>query len=441
MLRKVYIGKLFYVLFFSTVLLLGISSFVDWLYFPSIVALVSLLLLTLLDALLIFIVKHPLNFERRVNQRLNLGDKNTVTLHVSNNNNLGIRFVLYDGYPVDLQLRDLSFKSYIAPHQSVEFHYEIEPKKRGILQFNNAFFILSSIFRLVSRRYEVKSREQVAVYPSYLQLRKYELLVFHQQKTQSGIKRIRRLGNNSEFEQIKNYVQGDEVKTINWKATSRTANLMVNKYQEEKSQNIYCILDKSRTMQMEFDQLSLLDYSINSILALSNILLKNGDKAGLISFSDNIGAQIPAEKRNSQMHLISEALYNQETTFKSPNYEVLNRTIRRTIKTRSLLLMFTNFESEEAFERALPTLIQLNQKHILVVILFQNSDLELLAQKPAESMFELYKTIISEQMIGVKEKIVLRLRQNGIKTILTLPENLSVNSINMYLELKARGVL
>jgi uncharacterized protein (DUF58 family) len=301
--------------------------------------------------------------------------------------------------------------------------------------------LFSSSPRLVSRRYEVKSREQVAVYPSYLQLRKYELLVFHQQKTQSGIKRIRRLGNNSEFEQIKNYVQGDEVKTINWKATSRTANLMVNKYQEEKSQNIYCILDKSRTMQMEFDQLSLLDYSINSILALSNILLKNGDKAGLISFSDNIGAQIPAEKRNSQMHLISEALYNQETTFKSPNYEVLNRTIRRTIKTRSLLLMFTNFESEEAFERALPTLIQLNQKHILVVILFQNSDLELLAQKPAESMFELYKTIISEQMIGVKEKIVLRLRQNGIKTILTLPENLSVNSINMYLELKARGVL
>src|SRR5690606_31811278 len=121
---------------------------------------------------------------------------------------------------------------------------------------------------------------------------------------QVGIKRIRRLGNNSEFEQIKNYENGDDYRTINWKATSRTSSLMVNKYQEEKSQNIICILDKSRMMQMEFDGMTFLDHSVNSILIMSNILIKNEDKVGLITFSDKQGVVISPERNRMQLRLI-----------------------------------------------------------------------------------------------------------------------------------------
>ncbi|EPB65760.1 hypothetical protein ANCCEY_15171 [Ancylostoma ceylanicum] len=291
------------------------------------------------------------------------------------------------------------------------------------------------------RRYELPIGQKVGVYPSVLQLKKYELLVFHQQKINSGIKRIRRLGNNSEFEQIKDYVQGDEIRTINWKATGRAANLMVNTYQEEKSQSVFCILDKSRSMQMEFDDLSLLDYSINSILVLSNIMLRNGDRTGLITFSDKMGMQIPADKNKGQMRFIMDALYNQKTDFKEPNYELLYQSIRRTIKTRSLIVLFTNFETEAAMNRALPILRKINQKHVLVTVLFQNSDLETLALQKPETMREVYQTIVAEQMSDLKSKIAFQLKQNGIQTVLTLPENLSIQTINKYLELKAKGVL
>jgi uncharacterized protein (DUF58 family) len=272
-------------------------------------------------------------------------------------------------------------------------------------------------------------------------MKRYELLVFQQQKTSAGIKKIRRLGNNSEFEQIKNYVQGDELKRINWKATSRRNELMVNQYQEEKSQNIFCIIDKSRNMQMEFDGLSLLDYAINSSLVFTNIALRKGDKAGLVTYSDKIGTQLPPERSAGQMRRIQEALYNQRTHFKEANFELLYQSIRRSINTRSLLVLFTNFETEFSMRRALPMLRQLNKKHVLVVVFFENSELQELAYQPARSLQEVYQGAVAEKMMTLKSRIAQELRRNGIQTVLTLPDELSVNTINKYLELKAKGAI
>jgi uncharacterized protein (DUF58 family) len=270
-------------------------------------------------------------------------------------------------------------------------------------------------------------------------MKKYELLVFQQQKTSSGIKRIRRLGNAKEFEQIRNYVQGDELKTINWKATSRKMELMVNQYQDEKSQHVYCIVDKSRTMQLEFEGLSLLDYSINSSLVFANICLLKGDKFGLFTFSDKVGTQIPADRNSSQMKMVMDALYNQKTKFKDANFELMQSTIRQKIKTRSMLLLFTNFENEFAMRRALPYLQQINKKHLLVVVFFQNAELKKLAFATPTSLNQLYTGVIAERMITMKARMARELKQYGIQTILTSPEELSAGVINKYLELKAKG--
>lgn len=440
-LKNIYLSRLFFTLFFAAVLLFALSSVSEWLFYPAQIMLLSLAGITLIDVILVFSSAKPLQFKRKVNERLNLGDRNVVELQITNTTNQPISFRLYEGFPVEMQERNLSFFTILAAGKKKVFSYEFTPKQRGDVYFTSPVFIISSLFHLAMRRYEVPCEKKIGVYPSVLQLKKYELLVFHQQKINSGIKRIRRLGNNSEFEQIKNYVQGDEIRTINWKATSRTANIMVNKYQEEKSQSVFCVLDKSRSMQMEFDDLSLLDYSINSILVLSNIMLRNGDRTGLITFSDKMGIQLPAEKSQGQMRFIMEALYNQKTEFKEPNYELLYQSIRRTIKTRSLIVLFTNFETEAAMNRALPILRKINQKHVLVTVLFQNSDLETLALQKPETMREVYQTIVAEQMSELKSKIALQLRQNGIQTVLTLPENLSIQTINKYLELKAKGVL
>jgi uncharacterized protein (DUF58 family) len=216
---------------------------------------------------------------------------------------------------------------------------------------------------------------------------------------------------------------------------------MVNQYQEEKSQSVYCVIDKSRNMQMDFEGLSFLDHSINSALVLSNIAIKKGDKAGLITYSDKLGSILPAERSAGQMRRLIESLYNQRTRFKEANYELLYQTIRRSVRSRSMITLFTNFESEFTLKRALPVLRQINQKHVLVVILFENKDLQEFAHGNAESMLDIYQATVAERMISYKSRMAQTLRQNGIHTILTLPEELSVNTINKYLELKAKGAI
>src|SRR5690606_14747625 len=206
-------------------------------------------------------------------------------------------------------------------------------------------------------------------------------------------------------------------------------------------QNISCILDKSRMMQMEFDGMTFLDHSVNSILIMSNILIKNEDKVGLITFSDKQGVVISPERNRMQLRLIMDALYNQQTLFKDPNFELLYLTIRNKIKVRSLLLLYTNFETESSLRRALPILRKLNENHILVPILFKNSDLEVLNLKKSQSMREMYESIVVEELVELKYKIVEILKENGIQALLTTPEDLSISVINKYLEIKARGVL
>lgn len=405
------------------------------------VVLASLAGLTVLDVLLVFSAKNPLTINRKVLERLNLGDVNHIHLIVENNTSQPISFTLVEGYPVEMQERAKTFSATLLPGKQTQFDYDFTPKERGEFIFGNVFVRIRSVFFLVSRKLELPLAHTVRVYPSVLQMKKYELLVFQKQKTSSGIKRIRRLGNASEFEQIKNYVQGDEIRRINWKATSRKNELQVNQYQEERSQHVYCIIDKSKNMEMDFKGLSMLDYAINSTLVFSNIALKKGDKAGLITYADKIGTTLPAERSGGQMRRIQEALYNQRSLFNESNFELLYNTIRRTVKTRSLLVLFTNFETVFAMRRALPMLRRLNQKHVLVVVFFQNTELQELAYQPVQNSQEMYQAIVAEKMIGVKSSIARELRQNGIQTILSLPEELSINTINKYLELKAKGAI
>jgi uncharacterized protein (DUF58 family) len=146
-----------------------------------------------------------------------------------------------------------------------------------------------------------------------------------------------------EFEQIKEYVQGDDLRTINWKATAKKNTLMVNQFQDEKSQSVYMAIDKGRVMQMPFNGLSLLDYAINSTLVLSNVILKN--KIKVFSLSLKVENRVFAERRGSQMQKILETFINIKTDFFESDYSRLYVDIKKNINQRSLIILYTNFET------------------------------------------------------------------------------------------------
>lgn len=283
--------------------------------------------------------------------------------------------------------------------------------------------------------------KDVKVYPSYMMLNRYELLAMSNNLTEMGIKRIRRVGNNTEFEQIKEYVKGDDYRMINWKASARRHQLMVNVYRDERSQQIFSVIDKGRVMQQSFRGMTLLDYSINAALVLSYVAMHREDKAGLITFADNMDTFIAPSRQSGQMERLLEALYSQETKFSETDFSSLCANVHKQVSKRSLLIVYTNFSGMTALNRQLSYLRLLNQWHRVLVVFFEDTELSDYIHSPKTSTEDYYQHVIAEKFAYEKRLIVSTLRQNGILSLLTTPENLSVNVINKYLEMKQQQII
>lgn len=429
--------RLFICLSISVVFFL-IAFFFPWLgILPKMLFLVIVLIL-LTDLLMLYSTAKGIFARRHAPEKLSNGDDNQLGIYIENRYPFAVDAGIIDEIPFQFQKRDLWFKTTLKPRQRKLINYFLRPTKRGEYEFGDIRIFVQSPLGLVSRRYTIVQAETLPVYPSFLQMRKYELMAISNRLTDIGIKKIRRLGHSMEFEQIKNYVAGDDYRTINWKATARQGVLMTNSYTDEKSQHVYCVIDKSRAMKMPFEGLSLLDYAINASLVLSNVAMLKEDKAGLITIAEKPGAVIAADRKAAQLNRIMEVLYKEKTRYQESNMELLYATIRRTLKQRSLIVFFTNFESMPALERQLPFLKKISQYHLLLVIFFENTELRKLSETPAQDVEGIYIKTIAEKFAYDKKLIAKELTKHGIQTILTAPQNLTVNTVNKYLEIKAK---
>ncbi|MFN0032063.1 MAG: DUF58 domain-containing protein [Flavobacteriales bacterium] len=405
------------------------------------VALAALAALTIADTLLLSGIKNKLHATRNTGKIFSLGDHNPVEMTVENSARFTLRAELYDELPVQFQERNFFRKVVLGAGSFENISYTLRPVIRGEYHFNMLNAIATTVLGLCARRVLLATPQMVPVLPSIIQMKKYELLAFARISNYEGIKHIRRLGHSYEFEKIRNYVQGDDIRTINWKATGRRNTLMVNQYEDERSQQVYMVLDKSRSMHMPFNGLSLLDYSVNTSLVLANIALKKYDKTGLITFANRIGSTLPADRSELQLKKILYQLYREKPQPFEANYELMYRAVKNVIHGRSLLFLYLNFESAYAMERALPVIQKINAMHLLVVMIFENTELEKYSDNKPDYLSDIYAQTIAKKLLNDKKQIVARFRKYGIQTILSKPEDLSINTVNKYLELKARGLI
>ncbi len=395
----------------------------------------------ILDFMLLFNQKNAVLAQRILPEKLSNGDQNSIKVDLKNNYPFTIKTKVIDEIPFQFQKRDFNIERTIDKNKNILFEYILEPKERGEYSFGKLNVFAKSPLGLVSKRFTFQKEAMLPSYPSFIHLRKYELMALQNEFLLGGIKKIRKLGHTMEFEQIKEYVPGDDVRTINWKATSKRNQLMVNQFQDEKSQRIFMLIDNGRTMQMPFNGLSLLDYSINATMALSHIILKKNDRAGMMTFSKKTEHKVAADNKSGQLRKISEALYNIQTNFFESDFSRLYQDVKYTIGQRSLILLFTNFETLDAVNRQMKYLRGIAKNHLLVIIFFKNSELQSLINTNPESLQEVYDEIIAEKFEYEKKLIIQELRKYGIYTVDTLPENLNIEVINKYLEIKARGIL
>jgi uncharacterized protein (DUF58 family) len=437
-LRSLFITNRFYAAMFLCVVLFVARFFVIALgYVPYIILFVFTGLL-IIDYLMLYLVPNGIFARRSHADRFSNGDENDIRIDLENWYNFKVSLQVIDEIPHQFQRRDVLFKTNLEERQHTYIAYKLRPVKRGIYNFGNINIYVSGSLGFFKRQYQFKQAIDVPVYPAYLQLRKYQLMAISNRLNEVGVKKIRKLGHSMEFEQIKEYVQGDDYRTLNWKATARKGQLMVNNFTDEKSQQVYCIIDKGRVMKMPFEGLSLLDYAINATLVLSHVALSKQDKAGVITFSNTMGAFVTANKKASQMQAILEMLYKQKTRYLESDFEQLYINVRRNISQRSLVVLFTNFETLSSMRRQFPYLRKMAQHHLVVVVFFENTELKNLLQQPATTIEAVYEKTVAEKFAFEKKQVAKELQQYGIHTILTPPQMLTINTINKYLELKAR---
>jgi uncharacterized protein (DUF58 family) len=440
-LKTIFIARLLYYVIAAEVVFFILGMFFPTLYPLAIYALIILLGLILTDAIILYANKTGIFARRDTFDKLSNGDENSVSIFIENRYLFPVRLTVIDELPFQFQARDTQFGLQLTAGSNKILEYKVYPRKRGEYYFGAVNVFAKSPIGLLEKRYRFSQDMFVPVYPSFIQMRKYELLAIYNRLTDSGIKKIRKLGNNAEFDRIKEYVAGDDYRTINWKATARKEKLMVNQYEDEKAQRVYSFIDMGRTMKMPFEGLSLLDYAINSSLVISNIAMIKSDKAGIITFSNKVRSVLLADRKGGHLNKILQLLYDQKTGYLESNFENLFITVKKRITTRSLLLLYTNFESLSGLQRQMKYLKRMAKDHLLVVIFFENTELRTLIDKPADSTQDIYNKVIAEKFSYEKKLIVKELEKHGIHSILTAPQKLSVNTINKYLELKARGLV
>lgn len=398
--------------------------------------------LFLLDFVLLYSQRRGIGGSRETPEKFSNGDFNEIFLDLYSNYALPINLEIIDEIPVQFQQRDFNLKPpAFKPGEEKRIRYLLRPVERGEYHFGALNIFATTQISLVRRRYRFNDGDMVPTYPSYLQMRKYQFMAVTHRLSDLGVKKVRRLGHTTEFEQIKEYVRGDDYRTVNWKATARSNKLMVNQYADEKSQNVFCLIDMGRSMKMPFEEMTLLDYAINASLVMSNLSIFKQDKAGLITFAEKIHSSLPPSSRPMQMNRIQEVLYNQESRFLESDYARLYTHVRHKISHRSLLVLFTNFETLTSLKRQLPFLQKLASNHLLVTIFFENTELQDLLHSQPRNTEELYVKAVAENFNFEKKQIIKELERHGIIAILSQPQNLTVNTVNKYLEIKARGMI
>ena len=384
----------------------------------------------------------PVSVTREMSHRFSCGDTTTVRLEVcSRYRVVSVMAYVYDELPVELQVRDLCLRMTLEPGVKSSATYDITPKTRGVMKFGNANVFVHTPLRLVERRFVSEIGDEVHVYPSFQFIHDAQMVSPVNRDVALGLRQVHRRGHSVEFDTIREYFAGDDYRTINWHATARRHQLMVNQFEDETCQNVVAVVDKGRGMQHSFDGMTLLDYAINATIRLAYTAIEHHDNAGVVTFGKRVDTYVAPSRRTNALNNILSSLYADSVDFVQSDYSLLMQFCQMHLKRRSLIVVFTTFESMEAMRRQLPFLRHIALTHALLVVFFEDSDMEALAEQPHETTREYVTNILAHSAIYEKKMIVGELMRCGISALLTHPENLSSEVINKYVKMKRHNVI
>jgi uncharacterized protein (DUF58 family) len=378
---------------------------------------------------------------RHVEPRLAVGEREPVEVRVRNYSRYPIRVQILDSPPPAWEVEGLPAEVSLRPGEEAALTYHVTPNSRGRFRFGDLYARLEHYPGLAVRQVRIKAAEDVRIYPDLHEVTRYETMLRRSRLSDLGIHRSRLLGRGTEFERIREYTPDDEYRRIDWKATARRHQPMTRVYEVERSQNIFLVLDAGRMMAGRVGKLAKLDYAINAALMLAHVALQNGDRVGMMTVSDDVDAYLPLGKGHAQFKQCTELLYGVEARLCHVDYRAALEQIALRCKRRSLVVFFTDLVDEDTSAELLTYLRLLMPTHLPLCVTLQDQEVVAAARQHAETAAQMYQRTVALDLLTERRRILESLQRLGAVVLDSPPEELSVNVVNRYLELKYRQVL
>ncbi|MBI3950443.1 MAG: DUF58 domain-containing protein [Acidobacteria bacterium] len=382
-----------------------------------------------------------IRIERHTERHFSLNAKNEVQLVVSNLSERPLALRLRDEYPQDMPSSVKEFDIVISPGQKTAMQYFLTPNSRGDFEFGRGVVRTLGRMRLIWRQVAFDLRQTVRVYPNFRQARNIELYAHRHRQMLVGMKRVRFRGHGREFESLRDFVTGDEIRHVAWTATARRGRMVTRQYQVERNQNLMIMLDTGRMMKAQVDRLSKLDHAINAALSLAYVALTGGDNVGLLIFGRQVQRYVPPRHRPDQLNTLLEALYNVEAELIEPNYARAFQYFTTRNKKRSLVVILTDVIDRESSGEMLTYTALLTSRHLPLIVTTSDMDLRALVQQNPTKTSDVYQQAIAEELLNQRREALALIISHGGLAIDVPFGDLAVEVVNQYLEIKEQGLL
>ncbi len=382
-----------------------------------------------------------LELRRELPLALSVGESARVILHLRNRSNRLVRVALADGCPVALGPIEEVLEAELAPFGEAKLSYRVKPLMRGVHSFLAVDLRLHHPGSFAEHPLQLDLGGQARVHPNLRNLGRYDLRARRDLLQLGGARRTRILGRQGDFERLREFVTGDDVRHLDWKATARLQRPITRVFQAERSQNLLILVDGTRLMAARAGVLTKMDYAVNAALMLAHVGLARGDRVGVAIFDHSLRAYLPPRAGHAQFGRILDLLFDQQATHSFPRYREAARQLVRDNRRRSLLVWITDLVDGEQGVELLSALRALRRRHLSLVVALADPQLAVLASQRPRDRAALFAGVAAAEVLDEREALMRKLRAEGAFLVERSPEQIGPAVIDQYLDLKQRGRL
>ncbi len=398
----------------------------------------AFLVLLLLDFFLTPSAK-KLSASREISGSLELKLRSRLTLVLKNSSGFRLRLRVTDTLPEQFDCCRDPVIGEIEPRGESAFIYEAEPTVRGKYVLSCVHCELDGVLRLCKKRIKLKCPGELHVLPALEAQRRTRLLAERRQlinEDQSGHKLF---GIGTDFKDLREYSRGDDVRKINWRATARVNKLITNEYDIEKDQSVIIAIDTGRMMLSSAQDLTRLDYALESSMALAQAAASGGDRVGLVAFGHKISGFIKPQKGTQQIPKLLRAIFTLRADYFESDLSGLSAYITTNQKKRSLVCVFTYIGDEEDSRRILRELSPLTKRHAVMIVSLRNPGLKAISEKKASSTEDVFLKASAAHRLMTQKNASGILRRGGVDNVIMEPDKLPTGTVNRYISMKNRN--